>query len=851
MNDLEVIGEIAESIGQPLIEKACGRGPKDRFWGPVIEQNRGCYERNESGRVSSLAIWVRGGLENCDKITPLLEKLEQIELLSISYGGIEDVSCLGNLKSLKYLCLYGNHIRDISALKDLRKLRLLYLHRNRIESLPGWITDFDMEISLRDTYHRDGFINLSNNPLTSPPPEVVKQGNAAIRSYFRQLSEQREDYLFEAKVLIVGEPGAGKTSLTWKLQDPNSELPEPGDTTKGIDVSQHFFPLHVEDLPSSINTERLDDRQFRLNLWDFGGQEIYKATHRFFLSRRSLYALVADSRNEDTDFNYWLHIVEMFGGDSPLLIVLNEKHKRKRNLDTSAMLARFPNITEVLDVDLAEEDLDRLGAIRRAVRYYASQLPHVGAPVPRFWSVLREALEADQRNTISLKEYLELCHQSGIKQTRDALTLSQYFHDIGVFLHFQDDDLLNKTLFLNPNWATGAVYQLLDHPLLNEKNGRFSKADAASIWQADEFELLRDELLRLMQRFFLTYEIDGSGQYIVPERLPAARPEYAWDGEGNLLLRYSYDVFMPKGIMSQLIVRMHRHVSNHDYVWNRGAVLERDGATAEVTESYDARNIRVRISGRNRRDLMTLITDQLDDVNGQYEKMKVKKLIPCNCGQCSRDKDPFFYEYSDLRRRIAKGRHTVECGRSYDDIGVRSLIDEVINEALSDANRPGTELVRRSEHVVRDRVFVSYSRKDSEMLDRVRTHLRVLENEGVTVNLWDDSQIKPGMKWRDEIEAALAAAKIAVLLVSTDFLASDFIRKSEIPPLLAAAERDGATVLSVILKPCRFGKTSKISAYQAVNDPAQPLSKLSEAEQDEVLLKLTDRIAEVLEEDAS
>lgn len=150
--------------------------------------------------------------------------------------------------------------------------------------------------------------------------------------------------------------------------------------------------------------------------------------------------------------------------------------------------------------------------------------------------------------------------------------------------------------------------------------------------------------------------------------------------------------------------------------------------------------------------------------------------------------------------------------------------------------------------VKRNKVFVSYSHKDKDMLERVRAHLKVLEIEGISLNLWDDTKIKSGMTWRDEIEKAISSAKIAILLVSTYFLASDFIQTDEIPPLLTAAQNDGATILPLILKPCRFSKNKKLSVFQAVNNPAKPLSKLSEDEQDEVLLQLTDRIVELMKE---
>ena len=126
-------------------------------------------------------------------------------------------------------------------------------------------------------------ITFYDNPLKTPPPEIVKGGKKAIRSYFEQLEEQSEDYLFEAKMLILGEPGAGKTSLTWKMLDPDCALPKEDETTRGIDVKGYYFPLHREDFPSFKRPEKLEGRKFRLNIWDFGGQEIYKATHRFFL----------------------------------------------------------------------------------------------------------------------------------------------------------------------------------------------------------------------------------------------------------------------------------------------------------------------------------------------------------------------------------------------------------------------------------------------------------------------------------------------------------------------------------------------------------------------------------------
>ncbi len=130
----------------------------------------------------------------------------------------------------------------------------------------------------------------------------------------------------------------------------------------------------------------------------------------------------------------------------------------------------------------------------------------------------------------------------------------------------------------------------------------------------------------------------------------------------------------------------------------------------------------------------------------------------------------------------------------------------------------------------RTKVFISYRRKNKDSLKRLRTHLAPFEEE---LDIWDATKINPGAEWQKEIKKAIESARVAVLLVSADFLASDFITKDELPPLLTAAEEGGATILSVILSPCAF-KKSKLAPFQAVNDPAKPLSGLTYHEQEKI-----------------
>ncbi len=145
-------------------------------------------------------------------------------------------------------------------------------------------------------------------------------------------------------------------------------------------------------------------------------------------------------------------------------------------------------------------------------------------------------------------------------------------------------------------------------------------------------------------------------------------------------------------------------------------------------------------------------------------------------------------------------------------------------------------------------VFVSYSHHDKKWLKRLQVHIKPLVREG-NIDLWDDTRIPPGADWKVEIDRALAKARVAVFLVSPDFLASDFIHDEELPVLLEAAEKRGTRILSVILSHCLYAD-SKLGRYQAINSPDKPLEGLSKAGRDKAISDLARAIAAGLSADA-
>ncbi len=172
---------------------------------------------------------------------------------------------------------------------------------------------------------------------------------------------------------------------------------------------------------------------------------------------------------------------------------------------------------------------------------------------------------------------------------------------------------------------------------------------------------------------------------------------------------------------------------------------------------------------------------------------------------------------------------------------VQKQLDKIVPRVSSPPSDKITTPIKQ-----RKQVFVSYSHKDTEWLERLQTFLDPAIYAKKILPPWTDSQIKPGEKWFEKIEEALASAKVAVLLVSQNFLASDFIRKEELPPLLEAAEKEGVKIIWIYLNYCSY-KYTALKNLQAAHKISDPLESLPKPEQDRILNEICDEIVAAVE----
>lgn len=145
----------------------------------------------------------------------------------------------------------------------------------------------------------------------------------------------------------------------------------------------------------------------------------------------------------------------------------------------------------------------------------------------------------------------------------------------------------------------------------------------------------------------------------------------------------------------------------------------------------------------------------------------------------------------------------------------------------------------------RQGVFISYSKKDSKWLKHLKPHLNYLEQD-YEFSIWEDSKIAVGANWREEIQTALNSAKVAILMISANFLSSNFIKEEELPSLLMAARNEGALIFPIIVSPCMFHDIDSISKFQTINSPSEPLISMNKANREALFHKVTKEIKQVL-----
>ena len=632
----------------------------------------------------------------------VLVNLINLQKLYLNETLVSNISPLANLTRLQNISLAGTQVSDISSLKNLTELCTLDLERTQVRDISPLLTLLKkpLQVLSGKTFLNSDIINLNKTSVPNIIYDLVGDNNEKLINYLEQIaqSETPPQKLYEAKLMVVGEPGAGKTSLMNKLLDPNYKLPEScdADSTTGINIES--WPFKIPD----------KEEIFQAHIWDFGGQKRQYMTHQFFLTAHTVYVLVASNdRKEQDNFPYWFKIISLLGRDnasnlcSPLLIFLNQRESKlgapvfSFNFDAKLYEQQYPD----LQFDNKRFDLNdpvELQAFTHKLQKSLLKLHHIGDPVPAQWIAVRKQLSqlAEKQPYISLREFQILCCKHGINNEGYQDVFSYRLHTLGSILHFQDDDVLRETIIIDPNWAVDAVYSVLKDGRIERREGYFSRADLQQIWGTDYSASEQSHLLRLMsyEAFEICYPIDRQDNdhewYLAPQFLADNSADYELKSEqAPLKFRFSY-TFMPEGIVARLIVRLHEDILMQDgnpLAWKTGFILESNGAQLQLQEREQGglKVLDIEAGGKTdeQKYIIRKVRDEVSRIHHRWFKgIQVNEMVPCSCPECKDSSTPHYFKNEVLQRRLQKNRTHIDCEKSVERVDIRGLLEGIYQQ---------------------------------------------------------------------------------------------------------------------------------------------------------------------------
>jgi hypothetical protein len=347
---------------------------------------------------------------------------------------------------------------------------------------------------------------------------------------------------------------------------------------------------------------------------------------------------------------------------------MNKCDERIKTIDEASLSDKFTNIISFHKVSaFTGTGIDLL---KTNIKESILNLKHIGDVLPKSWQDIRNFLEKLNRDYISYEDYIHICNKFGLTEEK-ACFLSQYYHDLGVFLHFSDNPLLKQIIFLNPELATNAVYKLVDTKHVIESFGCFSFGDLKSIWK-DYPEPKHIYILELMKKFELCFQLSDTEKFIIPELLNTNKPQIEWDDTDNLQFTYCYE-FMPAGIITRFIVRTHNYNTTEIY-WKNGLILSREGTHALIISEPLNRRIKIKIKGNEKQALLSIIRKELDYIHKTLNNPQHIAQISCSCSFCLNSVEPYMHDFDYLIKAKANGKWAVDCKNSFDNVRIIDIL---------------------------------------------------------------------------------------------------------------------------------------------------------------------------------
>lgn len=512
---------------------------------------------------------------------PILQ-LEGLEGLQVSSNVGLDVTGVSRLKQLYELDLAHCGLLDFPSELCQTTLEALYLNGNLISELPDDMGPLIGGLS---------FLGLEGNPLLQLPAAIgFANDSIEIRCDWAQMSPpypdlgdnirdvlvyvrslERSESLFEAKLMLVGEGEVGKSSLIAALRREEFQAGRP--TTHGIEINR-----------LALQSNHTLTNELQLNTWDFGGQTVYRITHQFFFTPRAVYLVVWKPRegHEQNDVEGWIERLRLrLRADAQVIIVATHSDERRPELDYPALKRKFGDLL-VGNVAVDSRSGSGLADLNELIRETARRLPQMGERISSSWLAVRREVAGLPETQISRLSYERIAAQHGLDEDA-AATLLRLLHDLGHVIHYGDDDGLDDFVVLQPEWLTKAIGYVLEDRDARQAGGIIQHARLSELWEQRGYTReLHPYFLRLMEKFDISYRLQGGNSSLVPQLVPHEEPQDVWrwhEGLGHRIVTLRCTMQTPApGLIAWLTARHHRDSTGKH--WRNGVVLR--------SERYDS-----------------------------------------------------------------------------------------------------------------------------------------------------------------------------------------------------------------------------------------------------------------------
>jgi internalin A len=699
-------------------------------------------------------------------LTPL-SGLSGLQLLDLGYTNVNDLTPLSGLSGLQDLHLDETPVSDLSPLSGLSDIQRINLLGTRVNDYKALLPLVKKGLEVNDDYFGQG-ISVATYNAVNPPPEIIKMGREAFLGWFTQMESQGEATLLEGRLVIAGEPKAGKTTLFRKLFDENIPVPDKKQgSTHGIQIAYNRPFAH---------TNKYDEIQ--AHVWDFGGQFIQTYLHQYFFTKGNLVVLVTDLREEKTPFDYWFEIISRLCSGSKVLVVgnLHGRTTAMQPFNLNQYRERYTGLQlGYLEVDFAENDA-RWALLKEQLGKELSALRVVNQKVPALWKAVSRRLlkEKEKQSYVSWEAYRAICEEKGIKGEHFQRLLIGYLTSLGYAVYF-DELGLSNTVFLDPQWMIDGLYEILKDKAYDEHYpGRFDKKRLYTLWQRKGYKKAeRDLLLSLLlkDRFEVCYPLEGTDYLLAPLFLSNIAKEIATDAlpEGRYTLRFSFP-FMPFGFFSRLIVRLH-HLIWDNQVWLTGVWLKdtlgcyallsqfKDPQTgAELIEVaiYGPQHLRINLLERVRQEIFH-IKERL------FKNLIIEEQIPCPCNKCAAQNTPDYHSREKLDNILSDGGMQSQCDRG-SMIMITELLNSVIDKkALENyLKEKGVDKAEKGNVNIENKIEVSPSiHTENKPVFSQKQQTKTKVNTHITVNVQVVNDFKETLQMtREDIGKEAALKKV-------------------------------------------------------------------------------------------